>query len=285
MSLPFEAVLFPVRQHRAETRAASVWRKREDGFTLLELLVVSALISLIAALLLPVLAQARDEARRGICLSNLRQIGQAYLLYTQDWDEQLPDWYLPGPTRAAPFGARVFWTELLQPYLKSDGVLQDPASVWDAQEDERLADYALMTSGPGGQGILEDPYWRWPGPPLCLGAIQRPSETVCLSGRRLDDDGLADGTDQPPPRRSERRVHGRARALAAAARIATRKHGCTRLLLVPLCRRRPMRDADDLGICCTKKGRRDALVFGALCNLMDRSAVAGRSSRSGRECP
>jgi hypothetical protein len=37
-----------------------------------------------------------------------------------------------------------------------------------------------MTSGPGGQGILEDPYWRWPGPPLCLGAIQRPSETVCL---------------------------------------------------------------------------------------------------------
>jgi prepilin-type processing-associated H-X9-DG protein/prepilin-type N-terminal cleavage/methylation domain-containing protein len=150
---------------------------RRRGLTLVELLVVIALIVLLAALILPALAMARERARRSTCLSHLRQIDQAYLLYVADWDEQLPDWYLSGPPRPAPFGPRRFWPELLQPYLRSQGVLLDPSAVWKEQEDVRLADYALMTSGPEGRGTEADPYWRWPGPPLTLAAVRRPAET------------------------------------------------------------------------------------------------------------
>jgi prepilin-type processing-associated H-X9-DG protein/prepilin-type N-terminal cleavage/methylation domain-containing protein len=148
-----------------------------DAFTLVELLVVTAIVALLAVLL-PALAQARERARRVVCLSNLRQIGQAYALYLQDWDEQLPDWYLPGPPRPQPFGARRFWTEMLYPYLGSNAVFHDPSAVWDEQDDVRLADYALVTSEPSGRGTWDDPYWRWPGPPLSLWTVVRPAETV-----------------------------------------------------------------------------------------------------------
>lgn len=150
------------------------------GFTLAELLVVLSILSLLAALFFPVLAQARERARRATCLSHQRQIGQAYLLYVADWEEQLPDWYLPGPPRPAPFGSVRFWPELLQPYLRSRDVFVDPSAKWDEQDDLRLADYALRTSGPEGQGTAADPYWRWPGPPLCLAAVRRPAETLFL---------------------------------------------------------------------------------------------------------
>jgi prepilin-type processing-associated H-X9-DG protein len=43
-----------------------------------------------------------------------------------------------------------------------------------------LADYALFTWGPGGQGTWDDPHWRWPGPPLCLSQVRRPAETFNL---------------------------------------------------------------------------------------------------------
>src|SRR5437868_3373106 len=67
---------------------------RRHGFTLIELLVVIAIIAIIAAILFPVFAQAREMARRTACLSNLKQIGAATLMYAQDWDESLP--YTPG---------------------------------------------------------------------------------------------------------------------------------------------------------------------------------------------
>jgi prepilin-type N-terminal cleavage/methylation domain-containing protein len=72
-----------------------------NGFTLMELSVVIALIALLAGMLLPVLARAREQAHRTTCLSHLRQIGQAHLLYLQDWDDRFPGWYMPGPARPA----------------------------------------------------------------------------------------------------------------------------------------------------------------------------------------
>jgi prepilin-type N-terminal cleavage/methylation domain-containing protein/prepilin-type processing-associated H-X9-DG protein len=65
-------------------------RLRNKGFTLIELLVVIAIIAILAAILFPVFAQARDKARSASCLSNCKQIGLAYHLYIQDYDENIP---------------------------------------------------------------------------------------------------------------------------------------------------------------------------------------------------
>ena len=63
---------------------------RRRGFTLIELLVVIAIIAILAAILFPVFAQAREQARRATCLSNQKQLGHALTMYAQDYDEQLP---------------------------------------------------------------------------------------------------------------------------------------------------------------------------------------------------
>lgn len=61
--------------------------KRMNGFTLIELLVVIAIIAILAAILFPVFAQAREKARQTVCISNMKQIGTAYAMYAQDYDE------------------------------------------------------------------------------------------------------------------------------------------------------------------------------------------------------
>ncbi len=151
------------------------------GFTLLELLVVIALLALLAAFLFPVFAMVRAAAGSAACLSNMRQISMAQRLYIDDWNEQFPMWWSYDPNgRLAPY---TFWTETFQPYLKGRDVLRCPAFAWSPEgeaEGERLADYALLTWGPGGTGSASDPYWQWAGPPLSLSAVRRPSETFNL---------------------------------------------------------------------------------------------------------
>jgi prepilin-type N-terminal cleavage/methylation domain-containing protein/prepilin-type processing-associated H-X9-DG protein len=66
-------------------------RRDRHGFTLIELLVVIAIIAILAAILFPVFAQARESARQSNCLSNMRQIGTATMMYVQDYDETYPD--------------------------------------------------------------------------------------------------------------------------------------------------------------------------------------------------
>src|SRR5690606_29481911 len=63
---------------------------RITGFTLIELLVVIAIIAILASILFPVFARARENARRASCLSNLKQIGLGIIQYTQDYDERYP---------------------------------------------------------------------------------------------------------------------------------------------------------------------------------------------------
>ncbi|MEN6642479.1 MAG: prepilin-type N-terminal cleavage/methylation domain-containing protein [Armatimonadia bacterium] len=87
------------------------------GFTLIELLVVIAIIAILAAILFPVFAKAREKARQSSCLSNLKQLALANLSYAQDYDERVVPLNLGGQ----------YWTALLMPYMKNTQVYQCPS--------------------------------------------------------------------------------------------------------------------------------------------------------------
>src|SRR5689334_22760555 len=80
--------------------------KRRPGFTLIELLVVIVIISILAAILFPVFATARESARSTSCLSNIKQIGLAVLMYAQDYDERFPIPIYDMPASDPSFGKR-----------------------------------------------------------------------------------------------------------------------------------------------------------------------------------
>jgi prepilin-type processing-associated H-X9-DG protein/prepilin-type N-terminal cleavage/methylation domain-containing protein len=90
-------------------------RQRKTAFTLIELLVVIAVIALLAAILFPVFAQARAKARQATCLSNLKQIGLAVMMYAQDYDEMLPPANYPAP---GSIGGNYVWYGFVEPYVK-----------------------------------------------------------------------------------------------------------------------------------------------------------------------
>jgi prepilin-type N-terminal cleavage/methylation domain-containing protein/prepilin-type processing-associated H-X9-DG protein len=108
-------------------------RYRRSGFTLIELLVVIAIIAILAAILFPVFAQAREKARQGSCISNVKQLGLAAVMYAQDWDERFVGlWHWsPGAIRAhsqylmsTSLTPLIFWEEANQichtcPYVKN----------------------------------------------------------------------------------------------------------------------------------------------------------------------
>ncbi len=106
-----------------KTAPTTTARQRARGFTLIELLVVIAIIAILAAILFPVFAQARENARKTSCASNLKQIGLGWLQYAQDYDEKVIPWSDNGASNGYAF----VWQEIVQPYIKSKQLLRCPS--------------------------------------------------------------------------------------------------------------------------------------------------------------
>jgi prepilin-type N-terminal cleavage/methylation domain-containing protein len=171
---------------------------RRRGFTLIELLVVIAIIAILAAILFPVFAQAREKARQASCLSNLKQLGLAAMMYVQDYDEVYPGG--PGVNSLWTPGPQGAWDKLIQtngtnvsvtnvavrlvPYIKNQQIFVDP----DDPTGDRNA------AGRWSGNIMRLSYWwnfgvsqgySWPtypsgaatvsGTPLSQGAISKPA--------------------------------------------------------------------------------------------------------------
>jgi prepilin-type N-terminal cleavage/methylation domain-containing protein/prepilin-type processing-associated H-X9-DG protein len=136
--------------------------RHRHAFTLIELLVVIAIIAILAAILFPVFAQAREAARTTACLSNTKQIATAQLMYAQDYDETIVPWLncppqagYPGSCTTALQAVPAFWTFLLQPYIKNYNVMFCPSystsNVSDAMDNSTC-------DGNGTKGSGNTPY-------------------------------------------------------------------------------------------------------------------------------
>ena len=124
-------------------------KSASPGFTLIELLVVIAIIAILAAILFPVFARARENARRTSCLSNLKQVGLGIMQYVQDYDERYPIYRVAALSSNydfKPYG----WVESIEPYVKSKQLFQCPSepdspntAYKPGQLGSRYTDYAL----------------------------------------------------------------------------------------------------------------------------------------------
>lgn len=117
-------------------------RMRNEGFTLIELLVVIAIIAILAAILFPVFAQARERARAASCLSNTKQIGLATQMYSQDYDEKLVSYYYGG-------GVSYYWTFALHPYMKSWQIFVCPSAHKTSTNASNACDPSMINQNGG----------------------------------------------------------------------------------------------------------------------------------------
>jgi len=181
---------------------------KRKGFTLIELLVVIAIIAILAAILFPVFAQAREKARQTACINNSKQLGTGAAMYTQDNDEEYMELYravnnggdsvwpspeVTNPATGQPYGwftgpqfslnqngITGNWAFIIYPYVKNQGVYTCPdgAATWRPATRTDSISYCYSNwIADGGQ-------YNYPA--LKLGAIKRPAETVLLW-----DDGKA----------------------------------------------------------------------------------------------
>jgi len=157
------------------------WKPR--GFTLIELLVVIAIIAILAAILFPVFARARESARQSTCTSNLKQITIGLMMYAQDYDERtghtwVNDLSVPVQNQS--------WKTYLQPYIKNVGVMRCPSS------------NLVPGAPPAGQsvGFNFSNYGIYTG--ICsraIASIAAPANTVSFCDAGRQNVAVGDGND------------------------------------------------------------------------------------------
>jgi prepilin-type N-terminal cleavage/methylation domain-containing protein/prepilin-type processing-associated H-X9-DG protein len=146
--------------------------RQRKGFTLIELLVVIAIIAILAAILFPVFAQAREKARQATCISNLKQISLGLLMYMQDYDEIYPAGVPCRDNQPLEITGRVF------PYIKNHGVWACPSgadrlvrTIWPCD-----GGFPLASATNYGVGVGKNGNWSLGG--TALARIQEPARTV-----------------------------------------------------------------------------------------------------------
>lgn len=164
---------------------------RRRGFTLIELLVVIAIIAILAAILFPVFAKAREKARQSSCLSNTKQLGLALMQYSQDYDEMLPIYNID-QTR--------MWADLVGPYIKNTQILLCPSGAYTNCNNASRPNCArsLMCNITGGKSsyfynnLYATGWATYYGMSMrAIGSITKPAETVIIG------DGECAVVDQP----------------------------------------------------------------------------------------
>ncbi len=161
---------------------------KRNGFTLIELLVVIAIIAILAAILFPVFAQAREKARTASCLSNMKQLGLSAVMYKQDFDERpVPAW--AGYARDN-FGvtSRNWWAGLLFPYTKNYHIYICPSSAQqivlgftqagDPNDSTNRAESGVGLNWyvpyGGGMPCTDSGIWQW----VSDATVGRPAELI-----------------------------------------------------------------------------------------------------------
>ncbi len=157
------------------------------GFTLIELLVVIAIIAILAAILFPVFARARERARQTSCQSNLRQIALATIMYAQDYNEMLPPILLQS-------GENLYAVnETLMPYMRNDQLWICPSDgVGEVETTEVGAAMDISYSGNTATMRWVLPAYGLTDPPLSIGAVRRPSETALFWDARSEGTSFPD---------------------------------------------------------------------------------------------
>ena len=115
-----------------QSRTSCPHRTRQSAFTLIELLVVIAIIAILAAILFPVFAQAREKARAISCVSNMKQIGIATMMYLQDYDETFPMAEYCENTGSGYdcTNKQHEWSDVIYPYIKNGDKTQERRQVY-----------------------------------------------------------------------------------------------------------------------------------------------------------
>ena len=143
--------------------------QKKKGFTLIELLVVIAIIAILAAILFPVFARAREQARKTSCASNLRQLGLGFAMYVQDYDERMPQvWNGQWNVNA---GQQLNWGPAIYPYTKNKQIYVCPSD---------SSGHSSSYLGNNYVGTVK------------IAIIPRPSEQVILMDGSIDDDCTRD---------------------------------------------------------------------------------------------